>query len=217
MTLADEAALVEPLLLSALEGVHLVGHSYGDAIALKLAAKHPTRVRSVAVYEPVLFRLLFDYNARHAPAQNVRAVADSMRRHLANDQLEASTQRFVDFWSGAGAWQALPEARRAALAARMPSVMGHFDALFHDTLTRAQVARLGVPVLVMRGARTVPAARRIFELLRLALPSARYEVLLEMGHMGPVTHGAQVNRRIAEFLHARVPLAAARAPLAACA
>ena len=40
MSLEDDAALVEPLLLAP-EGVRLVGHSYGGALALKLASLHP--------------------------------------------------------------------------------------------------------------------------------------------------------------------------------
>ncbi|MGB3553970.1 MAG: alpha/beta fold hydrolase, partial [Jannaschia sp.] len=33
----------------------VVGHSYGGALALRLLADHPDRVRSLAVIEPVLF------------------------------------------------------------------------------------------------------------------------------------------------------------------
>ena len=47
--------------------VHLVGHSYGGVIALRTALYHPERVASVTVYEPVVFRLLFDYHGRRPP------------------------------------------------------------------------------------------------------------------------------------------------------
>jgi pimeloyl-ACP methyl ester carboxylesterase len=213
MTLADEAALVEPLLLSALEGVHLVGHSYGGAIALKLAAKHPTRVRSVAVYEPVLFRLLFDYNARHAPAQDVLATAVSINNWLARDDRHEAARRFVDFWSGEGTWDAMPATRRQSIAARMPSVHAHFHALFYDTLQRSQLAQLRMPMLFLTGARTVAATRRIGELLRYTLPYAQHEMLPGMGHLGPVTHAPIVNARIAGFMDAEVALQAALEPL----
>ena len=81
MSLEDDAALVEPLLLAP-GGVHLVGHSYGGALALKLAALHPERVNSVAVYEPVLFRLLLDYHPRDHAVTNVTIAAGSIRRWL---------------------------------------------------------------------------------------------------------------------------------------
>ena len=43
------------------------------------------------------------------------------------------------------------------------------------------------------------------ELLRLAVPRARHAVLEGMGHLGPITHAAEVNRWIAGFLLAREP------------
>ena len=39
------------------DGAHLVGHSYGGVIALLIAARHPERVRSLAVSEPPAFGL----------------------------------------------------------------------------------------------------------------------------------------------------------------
>ena len=37
------------------DGAHLVGHSYGGVISLLIAARHPERVRSLAVSEPPAF------------------------------------------------------------------------------------------------------------------------------------------------------------------
>ncbi len=53
-----EVALVEHVLAGIDDPFHLVGHSYGGAVALHTALRHPTRVRSVFVHEPVLFHLL---------------------------------------------------------------------------------------------------------------------------------------------------------------
>jgi pimeloyl-ACP methyl ester carboxylesterase len=203
MTLADEAALVAPLLAQA-GGAHLVGHSYGAAVALKLATLHPGLVRSLVAYEPVLFRCLIDDLDHHWPAQDVVVTADAIRSLLASNQAQAAARRFVDFWSGAGAWQSLPAGKQGAIAARMPAVTQHFDALFADTMQPAQLARLGLPMLFLSGARTVAAMRRLAGVLRLALLHADHEVLPDMGHMGPITHAPQVNRRIAQFLNARL-------------
>ena len=59
LRLADEVALAEPF-LQATDAVHVVGHSYGAAVALKLATMYPDRVLSLVAYEPVLFRMLSD-------------------------------------------------------------------------------------------------------------------------------------------------------------
>jgi pimeloyl-ACP methyl ester carboxylesterase len=200
LSLDDEAALVEPLLAAAPGGVHLVGHSYGGAVALKVAHRLGAHVRSVAVYEPVLFRLLFDYNRLHAPAREVAAVAQSVDAGLAAGAADRAAQRFVDYWSGAGTWDAMPHARRQSLVTRTPAVAPHFRALFTDSMTRADLARLPMPVLCLTGARTRASTRRIGELLRMAMRHARHEMLPGLGHMGPVTHAAEVAVRLAAFV-----------------
>jgi pimeloyl-ACP methyl ester carboxylesterase len=201
MALADDAALAAPM-LEAQGPVHLVGHSYGAAAALKVASLYPGRIASVVAYEPVLFRLLFDEPRWHREAQDVLIVAHSMREELEAARPERAARLFVEFWSGAGAWQALPPVRQQAVALRMPSVLRHFDVLFAEPFAREQLARFAAPMLFLSGAKTVPAARRVAQSLRVMLPLAGHEELPEMGHMGPVTHPWQVNARIRQFLHA---------------
>jgi pimeloyl-ACP methyl ester carboxylesterase len=201
MTLADEAALAVPLLEMA-GGAHVVGHSYGAAVALKLASLYPNLVRSFVGYEPVLVRLLFEDMASHRQAQEVLAIAEDMRHRVLHDEPELAARHFVDFWSGAGAWQALPAIRQEAITLRMPSVVRHFDVLFAEPFPRHQLEHMDLPMLFLSGARTVPAARRVAQLLRMQLPLAEHRELPGLGHMGPITHAAQVNRSIQNFLYA---------------
>lgn len=204
LTLADDAALVAPL-LARHGGAHLVGHSYGAAVALKLATLAPSLVHSVVAYEPVLFRLLLDAPGCRDTAQQAVAVGEAIRERLARGDLRAAAQCFVEFWSGAGAWQGAPEARQQALASRMPSVLRHFDALTREPLQATQLARLPMPLLMLTGSETVDVTRRIGALLRARVPLARHELLPGLGHMGPITHAPLVNRRIAAFVDAASP------------
>ena len=213
LTLADEAALAAPLLEEA-GGAHVVGHSYGAAVALKLTTMYPKLVRSLVAYEPVLFRWLFDDIGHQQLGQGVVTVADSMRDRLANGQEHSAAQLFIDFWSGAGSWDSLPSGKQTSIAARMRAVFQQFDALFREPLQRAQLALLKMPVMFVSDARTVAVTRRIAELLRLGLPHAKHEVLPAMGHMGPITHATEFNRRVVEFLHAHALPHSAREPLA---
>ena len=200
LSLADEAALAVPVLEEA-GAVHIVGHSYGGAVALKLAAMYPQRVRSLAVYEPVLFRFLLDGSVRHPAAQAVIAVADSMREQLAAGRDHSAAQIFIDYWSGSGAWDSLPDGKQAPIAARMHAVVQQFDALFYEPLSRAQLGLFRMPMLSISGAQTVTVARALAQFLRGTFPGAQHEVLPAMGHMGPITHATQVNRCLVEFLH----------------
>src|SRR5918996_2078004 len=47
LALADEVELIEPVLETAGDRLHLVGHSYGGAVALRAALACPTRLRSL--------------------------------------------------------------------------------------------------------------------------------------------------------------------------
>jgi pimeloyl-ACP methyl ester carboxylesterase len=199
MSLADEAAPVERL-LERLGRAHVIGHSYGAAVAVKLASRRPALVRSLVAYEPVLFGLLLDDAFSRREVQTVFGVAASMRSHVAQGRPEAAAQRFIDFWSGHGSWAALSVERQQGAAARMPAVLQQFDALFGDPLTLADLARLRLPTLLCAGGETVPATRRIVQLVHGALPGAQRETFEPMGHMGPVTHAPLFNRRVAEFL-----------------
>lgn len=206
LALEDDAALVAPLLAASTDGVHLVGHSYGGGVALKLAQLHPQRVRSVAVYEPVLFRLLFDYNPTQAPAREVLATAARIRTSLLLGHTDRAAGHFVDYWSGDGTWDAMPQTRRHTVIGRMPALVPHFRALFNDGLRRAELGRLRMPVLSLTGARTKASTRRIGELMRLAMPKATHEMLAGMGHMGPVTHPGVVAARLAGWLDTQAML-----------
>lgn len=204
MTLADEALLAHPLLEMA-GGAHLIGHSYGGAVALKLASMYPQLVRGIVVYEPVLLRLLAEDAAQPQHVREVVRVAQALRARLRAQRVSQAAQLFVDFWSGPGAWDALPPGAQQATEARMPSIMRQFDPLFHEPFAREQLARLQVPMLFLHGSRTTPVAQRIAHLLREAFPHADHEELPGMGHLGPITHPHPVNERIRRFLCTSTP------------
>lgn len=203
----DPAALrveAEPVerLVESLGGACIVGHSYGGAVAIDIARRRPELVHALVVYEPVLFALLRGDAGSQQEWTDIAAMANDMRSMLLQGQAEASARRFVDFWSGVDAWGAVPPERRSMIAARMPAVVGHFDALFDDDLTAGDLANLP-PTLLVTGAETVPAARRIAQLFRAAQPDRTrlsFVTMEDAGHMGPITHAAIFNELVLDFL-----------------
>ena len=199
---AADAARVARLVETATGDVHLVGHSYGGAIALRVALAHPDIVRSIAVYEPVVFRLLFDYHGRRRPAAEIIAVAGDVRRRLRADDAPAAAARFVDYWGGSGSWQRLSTGQQAGMARRMPVIAAHFTGLARDVPRLADYRCLRAPVLLLAGSEMRSPMRRVRELLRFGLPHSTVETMAGMGHMGPITHANIVARRIAAFVRA---------------
>lgn len=204
LSIHDDAALALPV-LEAAGGGHVIGHSYGGAVAVHLAARHPCWVRSLAVYEPVLLNLLADHAPGHPGLAELAAVADRMRRQLHDGDLEAASRDFVDYWSGAGTWQRLGPARQRGVAQRAGVIAAHFATLRDEPLPAAAAARLAMPTLVLHGTETTPAARALAQLLRRWLPQAEHRGLAGLGHMGPLTDAASVNAELLRFLGVAAP------------
>jgi pimeloyl-ACP methyl ester carboxylesterase len=199
LTLAGDAALVEPILREK-GSVHLVGHSYGGAVALKVAEMHPQSVRSLIVYEPVLFGWLFKDDQHAIAAREVLAMSVAMGRYVQLGDDHAAAAVFVNYWSGAGAWEQLHPSRQNAIAARMRAVHPHFGALYREELARTPGGRIDMPLLHLTGKATAASTRRIGALAREAMPYATHGLIADAGHMGPITHPSEVNSRIEQFL-----------------
>jgi pimeloyl-ACP methyl ester carboxylesterase len=177
------------------EPFHLIGHSYGGAIALRLASLHAARIRSLALYEPVAFSLLeFGDTAR----KEVAKLTAAMQRAMDSDRGEA-TRLFIDYWSGAGAFARLPEDVKSEFIDRIPKVPLDFQALFGDRLQLAELAALDIPVCLLGGLRSPASTIRITQALALALPNADCH-FIDAGHMAPITHADTVNPILTAFL-----------------
>lgn len=200
LSLDDEVALLEPVWRSAGPRFHLVGHSYGGAVALKAALSHAQRVASLTVYEPVLFGLLAALDRDGAAAEEIASVRDDTRRLVAIEDFEAAASRFGIYWLGHGAWTALHPVRRAAMAVAMPSVLPQWQAAFADGISLQDLAGLSLPIQLLTGADSTLAARAVSRWIGSALQQGLTQDLPGCGHMGPVTAPDRVNPFIEQFL-----------------
>jgi len=195
-----DALAIEALLDSIPEPVHLVGHSYGGFIALLVALHRPALVRSLAVFEPVAFGVL--HSRRDPPGLSsleAAGIESSLMDPRTGGQ-EPWLRAFVDYWSGEGAWERLSEAARASFRAAGWKVFGEVRSLLLDRTPHQAYAMLSVPTLLLCGETSPIAARRVVALLAEAIPGARARTVAGAGHMGPLTHAAQVNGWIADHL-----------------
>jgi pimeloyl-ACP methyl ester carboxylesterase len=197
---AEDVARVASVCERIAGSVHLVGHSYGGATALRVALAMPGRIRSVTVYEPVLFGVLRECYGRGRPAAEIWEVARAVRRHVRAGMRETAARLFIDYWSGAGTWDTLPEARQMGHAARMPVIAAQFESLIRDPVRLEHFKTLDVPVLCIVGRQTRAPVVRIAELVAGALPHASIERVTGLGHMGPVTHPLAFAERAVEFV-----------------
>jgi len=181
---------------------HLVGHSYGGAVALRYAQRHGDRLASLALYDPVSFSLLGADDGIDELAAEVARLVDAHRYHEA-------TRAFVDFWSGEGKFMALPLPVQARLARRIAKVPLDFAAARTAPLRIADCRAITTPALLLGGSHSPAVAQRIVAALADALPNVR-TAWIDAGHMGPVTDGLRINALIDAFIDACAPHGAAR-------
>lgn len=175
------------------EGLHLVGHSYGGAVALRIALRHPGLVRSLTVYEPVLFGLLAGGDEAAEPAlEEIREIARSVASLVRAGELAAAAQVFVAYWGGAAAWHAMNEAQQATVVHRISTIPRHFDALFAARPDARLWQRLQMPVWLLHGSATRASARAVADRVAMLLPCVQRAEIRGAGHLGPVTHAATV-------------------------
>lgn len=192
-SLAHEAEIVHAMLGRVGEPAHLVGHSYGGAVALHVARLRSDLLRSLTVIEPVAFHLLSDRS-------EIIEVAESVTRALACGDYAGGLARFVDYWSGPGSCDAMPAAKRDAMAARLAKVALDFHATLSEPARLEDFRDLPLPALLLQGACSPLPTRRICELLARVLPESRLATIEGAGHMAPLTHRDRVNALIAAHI-----------------
>jgi pimeloyl-ACP methyl ester carboxylesterase len=94
----------------------------------------------------------------------------------------------------------MSESQRQTVVARIAIVASHFEALFADPIPLRSVAALDVPVLLMQGGRTTASAAAVADQLAEVLPSVEVRRFEQAGHLGPITHAAEVNAAIEDHL-----------------
>ena len=200
--LAQEAAVIRSL-IGKLDGtVHLVGHSYGGAVALHIARTRPELIRSLTLIEPSAFHLLrggdeFDY----AALREISDVAAYVNTMLASGDYLRAFGRFVDYWSGPGTWATMPQEKREAFAPQLAKVALDFRAILSEPAELEDVQGIALPTLLLQGGCTTLPSRCVCKRLREALP-VLFSVVRGAGHMLPLTHRDAVNALIAEHLDA---------------
>jgi pimeloyl-ACP methyl ester carboxylesterase len=197
VSLESEARRLGPLLFSRTGGVHLVGHSYGGAVALQMALRWPDRVRTLTLFEPVRVALLLEDPDQEATWQAIVSFGRRIGWHVLSGRLEEAAALFVDYWSGQGAWECLPATRRRAIAERMPKVRAEFEALFADTMAASALRKLKMPLRLITGTTSPLPARKVADIIARHCVQAEVVRLEGVGHMGPISHASVVASHLA--------------------
>jgi len=187
--LGIEADLVDAVIDQVKRPVHLVGHSYGGAVALQLALRRPEHLISLTLIEPAAFHLLRDGDDEDERAvRQISEVATTIANGMSCGDYLGAMRRFVNYWGGDEAWHLLPKAQQSALAAKINKVTLDFWATLNDPTRLKDFSDLAVPTLIMTGGRSPFPARRICFHLARTLADVSARIIDDAGHMLPFTH-----------------------------
>ena len=200
-TLADEARRVVDLIDKLGTAVHLVGHSYGGGVMLRVAIERPAAVASLTLYEPSAFHLLSQLGPSGLAAQEeILRLTRTVCWGVVSGDYHTAVSCFVDYWNGAGSSATLRPHVRADLLRWLPKAPLDFQALLCERTPLAAYRQLVMPTLVLRGEHAPRPSRLIASGLTRVMRTARLRIVPNAGHMGPFTHADDVNTAIAGHL-----------------
>jgi hypothetical protein len=195
---SDDLEGITATLASLGRPAHLVGHSYGGYLAARAALSAP--VASLLLIEPVLFGALRTANDPEAAPELSLLYDDPAFLDDEAGGSEAWMERFINYWSGEGAWAALPEAHRRANLRVAWKVYCEVRDLSGDPRPFSTYGALPATTTLARGELTTTCARRIIAHLSQALPRAAVRTIAGAGHMWPLTHPDALRETLTDHL-----------------
>jgi pimeloyl-ACP methyl ester carboxylesterase len=194
----DLAALIRKL---GLGRVHLIGTSIGAFTALVLAVNHPEMVRSLVLGEPPVHEWVRDSpNGATAYQEFMTTIWKPATEAFKTGDDQGAMRILVDGLGGKGRFDKLPPEARAA--AMQNSRFFKANTLSSDpfpNLSKAKVARLRVPVLIITGENTIRIHKLVNEELARLLPKAEQATIPKAGHGSPRENPQAFNEAVLKF------------------
>ena len=157
----------------------VVGVSFGGALGLELAARHPDRVAAVVAYEPP-YGPVADTATRAAFAKLAVAVAEAHRTGGAS----AAAGTFLRAVAGDSAWDRLSPRARTFLEREGDGALADAGMAGLDP---DGLARISAPVAILTGGASEPFYAPLADALAARIPGARRDTLGGCTHPSPIT------------------------------
>jgi non-heme chloroperoxidase len=193
----DLAALIRML---DLPPAHVVGHSYGGAVATVAAIEHPALIRSLVLAEPALMPLAADVpGARPLITEFGRARTTAFEQWQAGDHARA-VEEFVLYVFGRESLERVRSEHYAIMAESGPVIAAAFRGIAPVPLTLDRVQTLTQPTLLIEGANTKPIYHMVCDLLAHRLARVERAMLAGASHALPMEVPDAFNDAVLRFL-----------------
>lgn len=189
-TMAQQVGVIDRIIDRIGTPPHVVAHSYGglSAIAHALTGRH--RPASLVLVEANPLGLL-----RASGDLEHYGMFESMTGRyfadLARGDAEAA-RHVIDFYGGAGTFDSMPAKVRSYIVATTAVNVRDWSSGTPFEPSKETLQSIDVPTTVVRGGNTHPAMRRIAELLRDSIPTARLVSIEGGSHFLPSSHPSEI-------------------------
>lgn len=183
------------------EPVHLIGHSYGATVALLLAVRDPSRLRSLVLSEPAATALLPSTPEHDA----LRAASDAgyapVRAAAAAGDEAGAVRQFMGIVNGdPEAFDRFQPATRAVLLANASTLGPMLSAPGPIPVSREDLARIRIPTLLIRSERPTPLFAAVLDYIAGSIPGAERATIPGTSHGLTYQNPAGFNATVLEFL-----------------
>lgn len=150
--------------------VHLVGHSRGGAVAIKVATHYPKVIKTLVLADASGMENLLPGSPE---GQQLLAQSKKLRQNLIDaiqrGELEKGAEQFTDALGGTGTWQRRTPDQRAVVMDNLGTALG--DSGPRPTTACEDIARWNFPILLIHGARSPARYAAMGEAARGCNPS----------------------------------------------
>jgi lipase len=170
---------------------HIIGHSFGASVALRLAVENPELVKTLTLIEPVYFAAVRgtaigdQHRSENIPFQEALTKGDRVR----------AARVFTEIWGDGTPWDALSDRIRNEFTARIDLIEAQAHGLNNDpagALEPGVLERIVVPVLLVEGANSPPIMPAILDVLQARLPNCQRVCVPMAAHMVAISHPGEV-------------------------
>ena len=167
----------------------LVGHSFGGAIAMRLAEQYRESIGKVVLYEPI------------APYEGGTALdtLKSLWSRMQTASIDDALEMFCTFWSGKGTWAAMSERAKSRLMGSYEMILLDFEQAFGGQVCLSSHAYEG-PLTILRGDTSPTVVGDMSKKLAGVYPQAEIVLLKGLGHFAPIVAPHPVNAAIQTYL-----------------
>jgi len=180
-------------------GCHLVGHSYGGAVALCYAVRYPSQVKSLTLFEPMSNHLLEEVD--HPLQHDGKVLIDAIiGLHGKGDGVGAARE-FFNKLTGSNAFDLLPAGAQGALAGGVGKMLLDYRTTVETSLSLSDYRQIDCPVCLATGQQSPELTTTISGILCDNLKRVK-PVTVQGDHMAPVFNATEVNAVVTDFLAA---------------